>query len=611
MTNLSKKYYWGAGDVVLFVYDGYYWNIVDSGALTKAGAAQATADAAMPAAGGQFTGNVSFASGKTLTVNTPTEAAHAANKDYVDTAISDINTDIKDLGDRFDEYMPLAGGEFSGDVRFATGEYLTVNDPRADADGISHADDAANRGYVDIAKTNAETTAKNYTDTRETAILGQENNANFNGTVKGAYAAANAAQTTANNAMPKSGGQFTGDVSFKSGEYLTVNAPRSGDTGKSDAATRLYVDTAQANAEATASGYVSAAKSTILGKDGTNDFNGTVKGAYDAASAAAGAAEDAMDEAEKKAPINHASTATTYGAGNSTNYGHVKLSDATNSTSDASSGVAASAKAVNTLRTDLIGTSSSASSTSTIYGAKKYTDEKVAALATVVEDLGDDIGNLSNIMNFLGTTTTTLADGGTTNPIKINNEDVSAVKGDVVVNGNKEFVFDGSKWAEIGDVSAQAAAITNLESRVTDTEDAIGALQDVSDDHEQRIDDLETWKGTHATEYSLLNVRVGTLEGNVGSTNDDASTNASTTGTAFARIKKNASDISAHNTRISTLESWKTSHSSEYTALANRVTALETWKGTHSTQYTNLSNTVSANSDAIDALTLVLTWGSF
>ena len=46
------------------------------------------ADAAMPKDGGQFTGNVSFASGKTLTVNTPTADGHAATKLYVDEKIN-------------------------------------------------------------------------------------------------------------------------------------------------------------------------------------------------------------------------------------------------------------------------------------------------------------------------------------------------------------------------------------------------------------------------------------------------------------------------------------------------------------------------------------------
>ena len=47
-----------------------------------------------------------------------------------------------------------------------------------------------------------------------------------------------------------------------------------------------------------------------------------------------------------KAATSHASTATTYGIGNGSKYGHVKLSDSTSSTSGASAGIAASPAAV-------------------------------------------------------------------------------------------------------------------------------------------------------------------------------------------------------------------------------------------------------------------------
>lgn len=54
-----------------------------------------------------------------------------------------------------------------------------------------------------------------------------------------------------------------------------------------------------------------------------------------------------LGEVNKKAPISHASTATTYGLGTASNYGHVKLSDSyTSSGGAASAGVAASSKAV-------------------------------------------------------------------------------------------------------------------------------------------------------------------------------------------------------------------------------------------------------------------------
>lgn len=47
-------------------------------------------------------------------------------------------------------------------------------------------------------------------------------------------------------------------------------------------------------------------------------------------------------------PTNHAATGTTYGTGSSSNYGHVKLSDSTSSTSGTSGGIAATPSAVKT-----------------------------------------------------------------------------------------------------------------------------------------------------------------------------------------------------------------------------------------------------------------------
>lgn len=66
-----------------------------------------------------------------------------------------------------------------------------------------------------------------------------------------------------------------------------------------------------------------------------------------------------------------------------------------------------------------------------------------------------DLG-LSKVMNFLGTTTTSLSDGSTTQTVKIDGKDVAVTKGDVVLSGDKEYVFDGSKWKELGDQGSHA-----------------------------------------------------------------------------------------------------------------------------------------------------------
>lgn len=56
-------------------------------------------------------------------------------------------------------------------------------------------------------------------------------------------------------------------------------------------------------------------------------------------------------------------------------------------------------------------------------------------------------------VTFMGETTTALTDGATTSSIVINSATVTAVKGYLVVYQSKEFVYDGSKWIEMGDLS--------------------------------------------------------------------------------------------------------------------------------------------------------------
>lgn len=52
-----------------------------------------------------------------------------------------------------------------------------------------------------------------------------------------------------------------------------------------------------------------------------------------------------------------------------------------------------------------------------------------------------------------GVTTTALVDEATTNPIVIDGQSYTAENQDAVFYGKKEFVFDGTKWHEFGDMS--------------------------------------------------------------------------------------------------------------------------------------------------------------
>ena len=73
------------------------------------------------------------------------------------------------------------------------------------------------------------------------------------------------------------------------------------------------------------------------------------------------------------------------------------------------------------------------------------------------EQARNDIEAISSAIaggvTFMGQTTTALTDGSTATSIVINDKTVTAVKGYLVVYNSKEFVFDGTKWIELGDLS--------------------------------------------------------------------------------------------------------------------------------------------------------------
>lgn len=70
-------------------------------------------------------------------------------------------------------------------------------------------------------------------------------------------------------------------------------------------------------------------------------------------------------------------------------------------------------------------------------------------------DLKDSVARatMAGAIVILGSTSTELTDGATTNPITIGGESVTAVANNAVFYGNKEFVFDGTNWHEFGDMT--------------------------------------------------------------------------------------------------------------------------------------------------------------
>lgn len=63
------------------------------------------------------------------------------------------------------------------------------------------------------------------------------------------------------------------------------------------------------------------------------------------------------------------------------------------------------------------------------------------------------IEGLGTPTHFAGETTSDISDGSTTNPIQIGGKSYTAQAGDIVVHGNAEFIWSGSAWIELGDLS--------------------------------------------------------------------------------------------------------------------------------------------------------------
>jgi hypothetical protein len=157
------------------------------------------------------------------------------------------------------------------------------------------------------------------------------------------------------------------------------------------------------------------------------------------------------------------------------------IGDAQEAATTAASGALSAAK------TELEGKISSGDAT-TLQSAKDYTDEKVAAEALArsnadtaldnkITALRNEIGNLTNVMNFRGAVTSFAA---ITDPVEgdVITFSQEFKEGDNVrAKAGSEWVYSGNTWVEIGTASASDAAIADLQTRMDAAEDDIDQAQ--------------------------------------------------------------------------------------------------------------------------------------
>lgn len=113
----------------------------------------------------------------------------------------------------------------------------------------------------------------------------------------------------------------------------------------------------------------------------------------------------------------------------------------------------------------------------TLYGIVNYTDEKITEAVNEVKGL------VTAATQFLGVADAAITDttGAT---IKIDGKDVIAGAGDIVMYDTSEFIWDGAKWVLLGDTTAEAAAIKDLNKDLGDLTTRVSTA-------ESDIDNLE------------------------------------------------------------------------------------------------------------------------
>lgn len=139
---------------------------------------------------------------------------------------------------------------------------------------------------------------------------------------------------------------------------------------------------------------------------------------------------------------------------------------------------------------------------------------EVKANAEAIAKLAQDIGNVANVMNFRGVSSSETVGADITDP----------QNGDVIIFGEAEYVYDGSKWVKFGDASDNATAISDLQDRVGTIEGKLGPDGDVTAAIKAAKDQADKGVADAKTANDAIAVINGTGTGSISKAVEDAKT---------------------------------------------------------------------------------------
>lgn len=260
--------------------------------------------------------------------------------------------------------------------------------------------------------------------------------------------------------------------------------------------------------------------------------------------------------------------------------------------------------------------------------AKAHSEGVASDLATAKAELGKadtaqveriaalegKIAGLTGAMHFKGTEE------------KLPDDVSSYTEGDVIIVGEKEYVFNGTEFKEFGDVSAEGQRIKTLEDKVQTAEsDITQAKNDIKANSDAIAKKVEqtTFDGKVASledKDDALDTRLKTVEGAIGTSGSVATDIANAKSEAISVAAEDATtkanealedaktytneEVEKDRKRLATLEAASETHAlkTDLTALTNRVTTAEGKIDTLQTDVDAVETLASTNKTAIEKL---------